>query len=1056
MDLSDLSAPNINFDLSHCNLSFYDNGIIIFTFKPGAKYKLADAIEVSELLKKNFSGQKFLIVVDINNLKEASQEVRKFHGKPEEQQFIGASAIVTAQPITRLLASLYLKLNKPKIPIRLFSDREKALDWLETIFSQNTPVVVNPSRLKVLTEVKSVETASSQIFLRADGILEYRAKKVNQSIIEAKENTRVLKEIVGAQAYPFLLNMRTVGNVDRLAREHYSSVGSLAFASKIAIVVGNIFTRMIGNTALSLFRAKTQVPMQLFHSEVEATNWLLSVNGQVTTCPKPRIRFFSKKEDHHISNYKSVKFSGAQIEELFLTLSRFAIGDFSHRMNLSSSHEVFNTLELAVNMLGEELEHSTLSKGTFSQIVNSAPAIFYTSRINKFYDFNFVGRNIETLGFNADKLVEDANVWLNAIHDEDRADLKWQIAESKVKAACEFKYRIKNKAGSQFWIKDKRKVIYDEAGRATEVVGFWLDVSEEERLKDQSQSLFSIIGKTAINLHEENPAVIKKGDAENFNVEPNFIDSILSLSKLHNYVDSLKIQAAVFANTSESIMITDKDVNIQAVNPGFEKISGYSRTEVLGRNPKLLSSGQHYPEYYRELWATLINTGHWQGEIVNKRKNGELYVQFTSISTIKNDQGEVVQYLSVANEVTARVKAEEELRKLNMSLAAATQAKTNFISNMSHEIRTPLNSIIGLSDLLNTPDMPLEQQEYLGRIIKSGQNLLELINNILDLSKIESGAIELEYRDFDLDSVIKEVFGLLELRAVQKGINFSLVFNANETHLLKGDPLRIRQVLINLIGNSIKFTDKGFCKIEIGPHVLRGDHLQIRVAVIDSGIGIAEDKLSQLFGRFSQMDTSITRQYGGSGLGLSISRELVYMMKGDIRVRSQIGVGSEFEITIPLEVVRQRANIDSIKTEVSDLPTRELRILVVDDNEDNRLLIKAYLKKLPYHLSFAANGEEAIAQFQANNYDLILMDMQMPIMDGYTATEIIRKFETDSQKKHLPIVALTGFALNIEKEKALAAGCDLHMAKPIKKQELLNTIMKLTDLNDSKPKGQTA
>lgn len=527
-----------------------------------------------------------------------------------------------------------------------------------------------------------------------------------------------------------------------------------------------------------------------------------------------------------------------------------------------------------------------------------------------------------------------------------------------------------------------------------------------------------------------------------------FFIEIRKVSKIiSDHKERLETRAAFFENTSEAILVTDLNGNIQEVNQGFEKITGYSRKEVIGKNPSLLKSGKQNPTFYLELWVSLIKLGNWKGELINRRKNGELYHQLTSITSVKNSENKVIQYVSVGTDITERVKAEEQIHELNVKLQEATNAKTNFLSNMSHEIRTPLNSIIGFAEVLEASHDPKIEKDYLSRISKSGHSLLELINNILDISKIESSNLALEEKVFELKKLITEAFGSFELQALKKGLKLELIFKSQLPEIVKGDPLRIRQIILNILGNSLKFTEHGFCKLEVSAVPQKHSHCLIRITISDSGIGIPANKLDLLFTRFTQVDSSITRKFGGSGLGLNISRELLRLMGGSISVRSELEKGTAFDIIFPLKIESKLSADSAVKFDEFNLLKQNLKILVVDDVEENRILLEAFLKKSNCLLDFATRGDEAVERYKLNRYDLILMDMQMPIMDGFTATKIIRNYEESNSIIPVPIIAITGFALNVEKEKCLAAGCTTYISKPIQRRTLLETISSLFNDN---------
>ena len=367
---------------------------------------------------------------------------------------------------------------------------------------------------------------------------------------------------------------------------------------------------------------------------------------------------------------------------------------------------------------------------------------------------------------------------------------------------------------------------------------------------------------------------------------------------------------------------------------------------------------------------------------------------------------------------------------------------------MSHEIRTPLNVLIGMGDLLERTSLSAEQRQYVRVLQKAGTNLLSLINDILDLSKVESGRIVLEEIDFTIAEVMETTIEIMSARAKEKGIELSYEIAPDTPARLTGDPDRLRQVLINLVGNAIKFTTKGRVLMRVEPNAENTQAGALRFSVSDTGIGIPPDKLGSIFEAFTQADASTTRQYGGTGLGLAISRRLVELMNGRIWAESRPGAGATFCFTVRFGLGPTPAK--SLAPESQAEPQRaatagslsSLRILVADDSEENRFLVAEYLKDLGCHLDFAENGQIAVEKFISGGYDLVLMDLQMPVMDGYAATRRIRGWEEEQKRGATPIVALTASALEAELQKALIAGCTACLRKPVRLITLLEAVGK--------------
>ncbi len=399
--------------------------------------------------------------------------------------------------------------------------------------------------------------------------------------------------------------------------------------------------------------------------------------------------------------------------------------------------------------------------------------------------------------------------------------------------------------------------------------------------------------------------------------------------------------------------------------------------------------------------------------------------------------------------------ANKALTEARDAALEASVAKSQFLANMSHEIRTPLNAILGMGELLAETQLTPEQAKYVHTAVAAGENLLNLINDILDLSKVEAGQIPLEKAQFALPEVIEKACELLSLKAHVKGIALNHYLAPGTPVSLIGDPVRLRQILINLLDNAVKFTDTGEVALEIRQTGRReGGIVELLFMVRDTGIGIPQDMLEHIFERFTQVDSSSTRRHGGTGLGLAISKHLTGLMGGRIWVESTQGAGSRFYFTalfgrgddhyLPVSAAdgRPAQTGPAAAAPPSSAPAGQqaFHILLVEDSADNRLLVEAFLKKTLYKLDMAENGEIAVEKFRTNRYDLILMDMQMPVMDGYQATQTIREWERRHGLAHTPVVALTAYAQPEDTARMRDFGCDAQLTKPIKKKVLLQAI----------------
>jgi PAS domain S-box-containing protein len=524
-----------------------------------------------------------------------------------------------------------------------------------------------------------------------------------------------------------------------------------------------------------------------------------------------------------------------------------------------------------------------------------------------------------------------------------------------------------------------------------------------------------------------------------------------------------KLSLAV-EQSPDAVVITDLDANIEYVNQAFTRASGYTVDQILGRNSRMLKSGMTPIETYVGLWNTLTEGEVWTGEFINRRKSGEIYYEFATISPIRQPDGMVTHYLAVKQDVTEKKRIAEELdqhrhhleemvgqRTAELAAAkdaaeVASRAKSAFLANMSHEIRTPMNAIVGLAHLLQRSVQDADQRDKLGRIRESADHLLAVINNVLDISKIEAGKLEMEAIEFDLSALMTRVAMLVRDKAEAKGLKLHVEPVPTMTGHLRGDPTRLSQSLLNYLGNAVKFTETGSISLRCRILKQSAECVLLRFEVSDTGVGIENATMNRLFSAFEQADNSTTRHYGGTGLGLAITRSLAELMGGEAGVDSTPGQGSTFWFTAslgrgatPLVVEPSAMALSEPLEQILRRDHTGRRLLLCEDNPINQEVALAMLEEVGLQVVVAENGAEALQKLPDGRFDLVLMDMQMPVMDGLEATRCIR---AQPQYQNLPILAMTANAFAEDRQACLDAGMNDFVTKPVDPGALYSTVLR--------------
>jgi PAS domain S-box-containing protein len=806
---------------------------------------------------------------------------------------------------------------------------------------------------------------------------------------------------------------------------------------------------------------------------------------------------------------------------------------------VATSHDITQRDQIAKQL--------TINEERFRSLVNNIPGAVYRNLMDEQYTVVYVSDEIENLtGYPASHIQgKNSKITVASLIHPDDLNL---VEENLLKALREGKtfvsnYRIIDKAGGTHWVIDRGQAVYDENGNALYVDGFIFDESERKTFDIEIKKLTSAV--------EQSPV---------------------------------------------SIVITDTKGNIEYVNPKFCEITGYTVEEALGKNPRILKSEDNSPELYRSLWKTISSGKEWQGELKNKKKNGDEFWETVLISPIKSDDGIITHYLSVKEDITRRKATEEELQHVNFmndsaldltktgywhidyqdadyyysseraaaifgegkkpgyryhlmdewysrieavdpkiaeatgahyaaaveghvprydciypfqrpvdgrkawiraigsidrddqgkaktmygvvqdvteqreieenlqvqvkelddaqiamlnmmedldeekeKAEEATKAKSDFLANMSHEIRTPMNAVMGMTHLALQTDLSVKQKDYLTKVHNSATSLLGIINDILDFSKIEAGKLDMESIDFSLDDVMDNVTTLISVKSQEKELEFLFQIHSDVPKFLIGDPLRLGQILINLANNSVKFTEKGEVVITVEVLKTQADVASLKFSVRDTGIGMTQEQIGKLFQSFSQADTSTTRKFGGTGLGLTISKRLVEMMNGEIWVESEPGKGSSFIFTgeFKTQTVRKETNL-ALAEEL-----KGLRVLVVDDNETARQIFHEILESFAFEVAFAFTGGKAIDALTAATkpFDLIIMDWKMPGMNGI---ETSRQIKTNLNLSQIPkIVMCTSYGREEVMHQAQGLGLSGFLMKPINPSVLLDTILEV-------------
>ncbi len=732
------------------------------------------------------------------------------------------------------------------------------------------------------------------------------------------------------------------------------------------------------------------------------------------------INIFSEEQIFH-----EMAQAKAENRKYFLFRHRLANGDIRD-VEVWSGPVSFHGKKLLYSIIHDITERKEVEK-SYRTLAENLPGIVYRLYLKEKSQMEFFNNMVETMtGYKADELKKGEICSIDPlILPEDRPAIYQRVRDSITeKKSFEIEYRIRNKKGEIRHFMERGRPIYGPDGKPSHIDGVILDQTDrknaEESLKESEH----------------------------------------------------RLRRAVL-DAPFPIMIHAEDGDVILISKRWTELTGYRHEDIPKITDWVYKAYGKKIEPSKAVIAKLygiesrVNEGEFE---VNTLPGEKRIWDFSSSPLGKLPDGRRV-IISIAVDVTDRKKTEKALHHAREAAESASQAKSRFLSAMSHEIRTPLNVIIGMAEAFSETALTREQHSFLSILKSSGDDLLTIINDILDISKIEAGRIELEKAVFNPTDLVKETCNSLMERARKKGLELISCIHSNTSLSLIGDPHRLRQILMNLIGNAIKFTEHGKVIIEVRSQDSEAVSLQhaniiLFFSITDTGIGIPEDKLSDIFENFTQADSSVTRKYGGTGLGLAISRQLVRMMGGDIQVSSTPGKGSCFSFSLGFEkssevsgVFTPEKGLKKLNSKTSEdfgelsrtvSETSEVfkqnshgqTLLLVEDSKYNRLVVKTYLKNLPVVIDVADNGLAAVEKFINGKYDLILMDIQMPVMDGLTATCKIREWEKKENLMSIPIIAMSAYALEEDINKSIAAGCNEHLSKPVSKKDFLAVIAK--------------
>ncbi|HRX96182.1 MAG TPA: PAS domain S-box protein [Bacteroidales bacterium] len=655
-------------------------------------------------------------------------------------------------------------------------------------------------------------------------------------------------------------------------------------------------------------------------------------------------------------------------------------------------YEIEGVLRDINDRINAELEIKE-NQRRISTLMANLPGMAYRCKNDRDWTMQFISQGCQDLtGYKPESLINNRDLSYNDLILSEDQDMVWKTIQTALKKKNVFQmaYRITHASGEIRWVWEQGMGIFDDDNNLLGLEGFISNITEQRVAEEEIRKLSRSV--------EQSPTII---------------------------------------------VITDLEGRVEYINPRFVEVTGYSYEEIIGKNPRILKSGNTPNAIYKDLWKTVIAGKKWSGEFQNRKKDGELYWESANIFPLKDENDKITHYIGMKEDITERKKMERELIIAKEKAEESDKLKSAFLANMSHEIRTPMNSIIGFSQLLDDPDLSIDERNHFINLIQnSGNDLMSLIDDIIDISKIEAGQMKIFKSQYMVDQLMRELYhGFHEhVKTNPKTNKLKVIYKAPdhaENIVANTDIDRFKQVIRNLFYNSIKFTDKGY--IEFGFEYENPKFKnELLFYVKDTGIGIDPEKKELIFNSFTQANESDTRLYGGTGLGLAISKNIVELLGGRIWVESKPGKGATFYFTLPR--ITEHGTAINTKPAGKEHQFHEYNltgksILVVEDDDSSYDFFERILRRTGANLMRAEDGMQAVKKFRQNKFDVVLMDIRLPRMDGYKTMKKIK-----SMNPEIPVVAQTAYAMQGEKDKCLKAGFDNYLSKPIKINELLKMV----------------